>query len=152
MDEDQAQTLPITSSNDSSANVILNLEEMIKSHLSSLDRLTEELKKHQGMLDDIFLNDPTFKDHSEKAKEASKIKSATKQQILKQPQVADLATKVKNLRSEAKEIKDALSDYLQEYRRMSGATEIEHNGEVREIVYVAKLVNRSNRPEEYKRR
>lgn len=152
MDEDQAQTLPTTSSDDSSASVILNLEEMIKSHLSSLDSLTEELKKHQGMLDDIFLNDSTYRDHSEKAKEASKVKSATKQQILKQPQVADLATKVKNLRSEAKELKDALSDYLQEYRRMSGVTEIEHNGEVREIVYVAKLVNRSSKLEEYKRR
>src|SRR5690348_2982620 len=115
MDEDQVQDLPTTTSDDSSSTVILNLEEMIKSHLSSIDRLTEELKKHQGMLDDIFANDPTFRNHTEKAKEASRIKSQTKQQIMKQPQVADLASKVKNLRSEMKELKDALSDYLQEY-------------------------------------
>ncbi len=53
--------------------------------------------------------------------------------------------KVRNLRSEIKELKGALSDYLQEYARLSGVNEIEdENGEVREIKYDAKLIKKFN--------
>ena len=82
----------------------------------------------------------------EAAKAAAKIKSATKQQILKQPQAADLANKVKTLRSELKENKASLSDYLREFQRMSGISEIEGpDGELQEIVYTAKLIKKSSR-------
>lgn len=133
--------------NDSAATVLMNLEGMIKSHISSIDKLKVELDKHSEMLKDIFDNDPTYKNHSDKAKEASRIKTATKQQILKQPQAADLNVKVKSFKSQIKELQDALSDYLREFQRMSGVSEIEgEDGEVREIVYVAKLVRKSSRP------
>lgn len=125
--------------------VILNMEGMIKSHISALDRFQEELTKYQGLLDDIFNNDPTYKEHTEKAKEAAKIKSATKQQILKMPQAADLDNKVKNLRQEIKEHKASLSDYLREFQRLSGINEIEgEDGELREIVYTAKLIKKGS--------
>ena len=124
--------------------VLINLESMIKSHISGLDRLRAELEKHSSMLQDIFDNDPTYKEHAEKAKEATKIKSATKQQILKQPQAAELNQKVKSFKSQIKETQDALSDYLSEYQRMSGVNEIEgEDGEVREIISVPKLVKKS---------
>lgn len=125
----------------SQASVLVNLEQLIKNHIANIDKLTEESRKHKEMLDDIFDNDPTYREHSEAAKEAAKIKSATKAQIMKQPQVAELSEKVKTMRSEIKESKAALSDYLQEYRRMSGQTQIEDDrGEMREIVYTAKLI------------
>ena len=112
----------------SQASVLINLEQLIKSHISGVDRLKEEVTKHKGMLDDILANDQTYKEHTERAKEASKIKAATRAQIMKQPQVAELAEKVKSLK---------------EYQRMSGVNEIEgEDGEVREIVYVAKLIKK----------
>lgn len=123
--------------------VIIELEGLIKNHIASIERVTNELRKHREMLDDIFNNDATFKEHSEKAKEANKIKSATKQQIMKQPQVADLSDKVKSMRTEVKELKEALSDYLREYQRLSGVNEIEgDDGQIHEIVYIAKLIRK----------
>lgn len=128
------------------ASVVMNMESMIKTLIASQERLKEQLEKHQDLLDAIFDNDTTYQEHSAAAKEAAKIKSATKQQILKQPQAADLANKVKTLRSELKENKASLSDYLREFQRMSGINEIEGNdGEIREIVFTAKLVNKSSR-------
>jgi hypothetical protein len=127
-----------------SGEVILNMESMIKSHMASLKTLTEEMNKHKGILDDIFENDPTFKEHSDKAKEAATVKANTRKEILKRPQAAELDTKVKSIKSQIKETQEALSDYLQEYARMSGVNEIEgDDGEVREIVYTARLVKRS---------
>lgn len=123
--------------------VLINLESMIKNHVTQIDKLSEEAKKHQDMLNDIFLNDSTYKKQDDAAKEAAKIRNATKAQLMKQPQVADLANKVKVFRSELKELKGALSDYLKEFQRMSGVNEIEgDDGEVREIVYDARLVKR----------
>lgn len=128
-----------------SSEILINMASMIKSHISSIEKLQEDMKKHKEMLDDIFKNDPTYQEHSEKAKEAAKIKQNTKAQILKQPQAAELNEKVKSFKSQIKETQDALSDYLQEYARMAGVNEIEgEDGEVREIVYVAKLIKKSS--------
>lgn len=128
------------------SSVLLNMESMIKTLISSTDKLRDELELNKGMLDDILDNDPTFKEHSDLAKEAAKVKSNTKREVLKQPQAAELAGKVQSLRSQIKENKASLSDYLREYQRMSGVNEIEgEDGEVREIVFIAKLVNKSFR-------
>lgn len=131
---------------ENSASVLINMESMIKNLISSFDRLRDELEKHQGMLDDIFNNDSTYQEHSQQVKEAAKIKSATKRQILKQPQAADLNNKIKSLKSQIKESKEGLSDYLGEYQKMSGISEIEdEDGEIMEIIYVPKLVKKSSR-------
>lgn len=126
------------------AAVLLSLDSMIKSHIKSLDTLGVELKKKREMLEDTFTNDPTFKEHAENAKKAAKIKAETRSQIMKQPQIAQLANKVKELSSEIKTRKLELSDYLLEYQRMSGANQIEgEDGEIREIVNEAKLIKRA---------
>lgn len=153
MNDDKNTTEPVTgevvseTQDDTGGAVVLqNLESMIKSHISRIDKIKEENKKFKEMLDSIFENDSVYKDHAEKAKEAAKVKSQTKQQILKQPQAADLNDKIKGSRGELKELQTALSDYLKEFQRMSGVNEIEdEDGTVREIVYVAKLVKRSKR-------
>jgi predicted RNase H-like nuclease (RuvC/YqgF family) len=130
----------------SGGEVIVNMEGMIKNYVASIDKLQIEAKKLKEMLDDIFNNDPTFKTHDEAAKQAAKVKQQTKAEILKRPQAKELDDKIKTLRSEYKEQQGALSDYLQEYQRMSGVNEIEgEDGEVREIVYSAKLVKKSFR-------
>lgn len=126
--------------------VLLSLDELIKTNIQSTDKLKEELKKYRQMLNDTFENDSTYKEHSKKAKEASKVRNATKQQILKQPSVINISGKVKSIASEIKERTAALSDYLQEYQRMAGVNEIEGlDGEIREIVNTSRLVKRSSR-------
>ena len=123
---------------------VLSLEEMIKSALPKLDKLKEDLKLKKEMVEDALKNDSTYKNHSEKAKEANKIKNTTKQQLLKQPSLSTLTNDIKDLREEIKELQISLSEYLSEYGRLSGSNEIQDaNGEVREIVYVAKLVRRN---------
>lgn len=128
-----------------SSDILLNMEGLIKGHISTIDKLSEEAKKLKDMLDDIFSNDPTFQEHDKLAKEAAKVKQNTKQQILKQPQAADLDKKVKDLKADIKENQASLSDYLQEYARMAGVNEIEgDDGEMREIVYSARLIKKSS--------
>lgn len=128
-----------------SSEILINMESLIKGHISTIDKLTEESGKFKDMLDDIFTNDPIYQEHDKAAKEAAKVKQNTKRRILKQPQAADLDKKIKELKSELKENQASLSDYLQEYARMSGVNEIEgEDGEVREIVYTAKLIKKSS--------
>lgn len=144
MDEDNQSDLKVT--NVPSSDLVLNMEGMIKNLVSTLDRQKEEITKFQEALNDIFANDETYTNHEKLAKEAAKVKSATKQQILKQPQAADLNAKIRTLKSEIKENKASLSDYLREFQRMSGISEIEgDDGELREIVYTAKLVRKSSK-------
>ncbi len=125
------------------ANLVIRLEGLIKNHISQIDKLRIELSEQKAMLADTFEGDTTYKEHAEAAKAAAKVKSATKAEILKRPAVATLAEKVKSLSSQMKELQTALSDYLGEFNRLSGITEIEgEDGELREIVYVAKLVKK----------
>lgn len=125
------------------AQVLLSLEEMIKTHINSIDRMQNELKEARQMFEDGFINDPTFREIAQQAKDAANLKSQTRQQILKQPTVAQLQSKIKNLATDIKERKEALSDYLLEYQRMAGVNEIEgYDGEIREIINQAKLIKK----------
>lgn len=145
-DEPNQQTLPESDSSSSvnPGTILVEMEGMIKNYMASIDKLSDEAKKLKGILDDIFANDPTYQSHNEAAKQATKVKQQTKAEILKRPQAKDLNDKIKTMKAEIKEQQGALSDYLQEYQRMSGVNEIEgDDGEVREIVYMAKLVRKS---------
>lgn len=123
------------------AEELLNVSGLINTYIGKIDGLTEQVKKAQEMLNDILENDETYNLHSEKVKEANKLKSQTKQQIMRAPQTQDLASKVKESRQSLKEMKDTLSEYLTEYARLTGSTEFEdETGQIRKIVYQAKLV------------
>lgn len=142
VDAEEVSSTPSSLSDDQST-VLLSLDEMIKTHIQSIDRLRNELKEQKQMFEDGFVNDPAFRELSLAAKEAADLKSATRQQLLKQPTVATLSSKIKSISSEIKEKKLALSDYLLEYQRMAGVNEIEgYDGEVREIVNEAKLIKK----------
>lgn len=140
------QTQDDTIVEETPAELLGNLESSIKEHIVSIDTSKAELRKLKEMLSDMFSNDPTFQEHDSAVKEASKIRAKTKSELLKQPAAAALNRKVKDMSSELKDLQNALSDYLREYQRLSGSNEIEgDDGEIREIVYVAKLVKRSSR-------
>lgn len=124
--------------------VLLSLVELIKTNIDNMDKLQLELRKHREMFEDSFNNDPVYREHTEKVKEVTKAKSATKQQIMKQPSVMQLSNQIKSMRQEIKERQASLSDYLQEYQRLTGATEIEtNNGDILRIVNSSKLVKES---------
>lgn len=128
----------------SDAMLLVRIEEMIKTHISQIDSLQEEITKRRDMVNDIFTNEETFQEHDKVAKEAARIRNNTKKEIMKRPDVSELTTKLKDLKLEQKELRGGLSDYLREYQRLSGSNEIEgDDGEVREIVYSAKLVRKS---------
>jgi hypothetical protein len=120
---------------------LLQVEELVKRTFGKIEKLRGEAKLQKEMLEDSFKNDEVYREHEEKAKEAVKIRTSTKNQILKQPAVVVLAEKLKGLKQEIKEEEAFLSDYLQQYQTLSGSSEIETDeGVVRRIVTVAKLV------------
>ena len=149
MDDEQIVEGEVVSSKPTDVNsgeIIVNMESMIKSHISEIDKLNTELKKHKEMLDDIFLNDPTYQEHDKKAKEAARIKNATKNELLKRTDVADLNSKVREMKITVKEFQSALNEYVREYQRLSGVNEItDEQGNVLEIVYTVKLVRKSSK-------
>ncbi len=144
-DGDQPET-PVEPQVIGDAAIMLNLEEMIKNHIVSLDKLREEQKKFRDMYEDAFLGNPTYRENAEKAKEALKVKATTRQQIASQPSVIATSQKLKGISQDIKERIAALSDYLLEYQRLTGANEIEDaEGQIREIINSAKLIRRSSK-------
>ena len=128
------------------ATVLLSLEEMIKHHIASIDKLTEEVKIQKQMFSDAFENSEAYRESEKKIKEASKDKANVREQILKQPAMQSLGSKIKDIDTDLKEKKGALSDYLLEFQRLSGLNEIEDlEGQIREIVNNAKLIKRTSR-------
>lgn len=145
-DTDPNNTSQVPDDAGAAATVLSDLESLIKNHITDIDKRKDELKKQKEMLASALLNDETYLEHEQKAKEANKVKAATKRQIMQQPANKQLADKVRELSTEVKELDGALSDYLGEYQRMTGSNEIQTNeGDVREIVYVAKLVKKSSK-------
>lgn len=141
------ESTPVDSSSNQ-AQVLLSLEEMIKNHISSIDRLRNEAKKMKEMFDDTFVNNETYRENDKKVKEANKAKATTRDSIMKQPAVMQLNAKIKDMRTEIKERSGELSDYLHEYQRMTGANEIiDNDGQVRDIVANMKLVKRNAKPQ-----
>jgi predicted RNase H-like nuclease (RuvC/YqgF family) len=144
-DETDGESLDVPVTGADQANALLSLEELIKNHIEAIDKLKIELKTQREMYEDSFNSNPTYREHNEKVKEVSKGKNSVRQEISKQPSVATLAQKVKDLRFDMNEQSKTLSDLLQDYHEQTGATSIEtRDGKVLEIVSTSKLVRRSS--------
>lgn len=123
----------------------LSVESLIKTLISRIARVKEELKPVKEMLSDLLNNNEKYQLADNEAKEASKKKSTIKKEILSTPEGKMASSKVDDLKSELKEAQEALSTYLAEYQKLTGSSEIEgEDGELRKIVYVAKLVKKTN--------
>jgi len=122
------------------------IENLIKTHIAHIDSVKLELQKQSEMFTDILNNDPAFKEAADAAKEINKKKTEAKQNILKSPSNASLNQKIKDMKQEMKELKNALSNYLQQYQKIADTDQIEsEDGEVRQIVYSAHLVKLSGK-------
>lgn len=125
---------------------LLNLENLIKNYIARLESLKQEYQKQRGLFRDSFESDVVYQEQERAAQQAAQLKAETKKQILKQPAMAELASKLEEMRDEIKELEASLSDYLFQYQKLTGANEIEgEDGETRLIVNTVKLV-KSSRP------
>ncbi len=123
----------------------LSVESLIKTLISRIARVKEDLKPVKEMLSDLLNNNEKYQLADKEAKEASKKKSTAKLEILSTPAGKMATGKADELKSELKEAQEALSSYLAEYQKLTGSSEIEgEDGELRKIVYVAKLVKKTN--------
>lgn len=124
--------------------MVLELESLIKQHITGLSTRRSQLKQFKEMVADVFKNDSEYQEAEHILKDATKTKKSIKSRLMRQPGVEESAEKVQELSSEIKELDGALSDYLREYQRLSGSNEIEDDeGNVHEIVYQAKLLKKS---------
>lgn len=137
---------PATKDTPISATDLVNLEQLIISYLSKIERHTKQYRQFAEMLENIFQNSEEYKEASKEAKEAAKKKGQVKKDLLMNQEARELNDKVKEYRSEIKQLKDTLSTYLQQYAQNASSLQFEDNeGQVREIVYVAKVVKRSEK-------
>ena len=145
MDDKNTQTTLPAGTNEEVTNLFA-IENLIKSHISHIETVKIELSKQNEMMNDVLANDPGYKDAADQGKEVNKKKAEAKQNVLKSPSNASLNQKIKDMRQELKELKNALSNYLQQYQKIADTDQIEsEDGEVRQIIYSAHLVKLSNK-------
>lgn len=124
---------------------LLTIEQQVKDRLAKLDTLREEIQPHKEMLQSYLENDEKYREATDLAKKASQNKTAVKKQLLSTIQGKTLVEAVDTRKADIKEEEEALSYYLREYQRLTGSNEFEgDDGELRTIVYIAKLVRKTN--------
>lgn len=122
---------------------VVAVESAIKTHLEQLDRLREATRVQKEMVESLLQSDPIYMEAENEAKKATKVKSEARRKVLGSGGNKEVETKLKELKQQNKELSDGLSYYLGEFRRITGANEFEgSDGELREIVMVAKLVKK----------
>ena len=143
---DQSNDTTIDLSKPLSAQDLVNLEGLILSYLSKIERHKETYNKHKEMLDNILEHSPDYKQALVEVKEINGKKNQIKRDLLSTTETSAINDRVKEAKSELKHLQDTLSVYLQQYVQNAATNQIEDDaGQVHEIVYVAKVVKRSNK-------
>jgi len=127
----------------SKAQQILQLENMINGYMMDLEKIQSSLKEQSSMLKDALENDAEYATILEKVRTLSKEKKARQDKLMQEPGIALTESKIKDLKGQLKEVREAISDYLQQYFTQSGLRQITGtDGEIREIVTVLKLIKK----------
>ncbi len=143
-DDNQEETEVVEDPDSTDPQTVLILEKKIRNTLATLSQQEGELAEQKEMYYDAFENDPVFREHDQEYEEAKKKRRKTKQEILKQPAVASLKERTSEIRAQVRDLRETLSEELQQYQRLTGNNIIENNeGETLEIINKAKLVKRS---------
>ncbi len=117
------------------ASTLITVTGLIQNYLGQINDNARVLKEHRQMIDDALNNDETYTKHVEAAKEATKVKLATKKQLMSAPNMRELSEKVNDLSADLKAAKESLSQYLQQYKELTGSNQFEDGkGEVLDIV------------------
>lgn len=128
--------------NNAAAN-LLNIESLVNSHDAKLTELQKDLSVQKDMLSGMLESNEEYALAHQEATKTAKVKMLAKQKVLKSPSAVTVVEKVKEIQSEIKELKVALSDYLSQYVSLSGTNQIEGpDGVIRQIVHSAKLVKK----------
>lgn len=128
---------------DNQAVNLISIENLINSHDARLNELQKELQTHKGMLNDLLENNEEYAKASEEAGKLNKLKTLAKQKVMKLDSAKSAADKVKEIATQIKELKVALSDYLSQYVTLAGTNQFEGaDGVTRQIVYTAKMVKK----------
>lgn len=144
MEDNTKNQLPVDANQEVTS--LFTVENLIKTHVSHIESVKLELHKHAEMMNDVLNNDEGYKKAADEVKELTKKKTEAKQNVLKSPANASLNQKIKDMKQELKELNIALSNYLQQYQKLADTDQIEsEDGEVRQIVYSARLVKLSGK-------
>ncbi len=134
-----------TIDNSNPAADLVALEGLILNYIAKIEKHQELLSNQKEMLESNLENDPAYQEASKLTKETSKKKQEEKARIIRQPEVEKIYSNVKDGQSQLKTMRESLSNHLQNYGKISGTNQFEdEEGQVREIVYTAKVVKRSN--------
>lgn len=129
-----------TQTDQNGATSMVEMESLIARYLGDIEVMRGKIKEEMSMFKDAFQNDKEYVEQEAKVKEANRAKNAIKQRILKQPALAEADEKIKHMKSEMKNMQEALSDYLREYQRNSNMTQIVlPNGDTMQIIHVTRL-------------
>lgn len=127
------------------AQSVLSIEAAIKERIEKIEDLKAEMQPVKEMLQSYLENDKVYMEHDKLARAASKQKSATKKQLLSLQAGRSIVEKLDAMKIDLNDLTEGLSHYLREFQIKTGANEIEGlDGELRQIVYVAKLVRKTN--------
>lgn len=114
--------------------------EVVRRRLTVIEKSKEELKKLKEMHNDAFLNDELFTKADKIVKEATQKRKEIQAQLSKQPAIAELIGKMKDLKEQLKSEEESLADELMDYYRTAGVMEIEDaDGNVQEFVITVRL-------------
>lgn len=121
-----------------------NIQNLINSNIAKIDKLKEDIAPVKEMLESLLQADLEYAELDLKAAESAKERTVKKKELMNTTNGRDLNEKLKLLKAEMKEAREALSTYLQEYREKTGFNEFEGtDGELRQIVFTAKLVRKT---------
>lgn len=114
--------------------------EIVRRRLTIIEKSREELKKLKEMYTDAFLNNELFVKADKLVKEATQKRKEIQAELSKQPAVAQVAGKLKDVKEQVKSEEVSLGDDLMEYYKTAGVMEIEDaDGNVREFQITIKL-------------
>lgn len=128
------------------AQILLDLEDMTKRNVDELAKLVAKIKQLTEMIHSALLNDDAYRKATEELKALTKQRAVIQYSIINQPVNKKLVEQLKEMKSQKKELTATQSDYLREYARMSGSTQLElFDGTVMELVATYKLIKPSKR-------
>lgn len=140
---DDASNNNLQDDTEDQVNTLATIESMINSHQARIEKLREDAKPIREMVNDLLINDESYNKLEEIAKKASGEKSSRKRELLQTPNGQSLQAKLDDIKTDLADAQEALSDYLGKYRELTGSNEYETpDGDLREIVYTAKLVRK----------